>query len=316
VEREVLEARKLDVEQRYGTWSAHNLQLAGDLYTIVPEAGWNQAARLRRVVQLVSGLARKPIGELRMLDLGALEGLFSVEFARRGAEVVAVEGREANIEKIRLAKDALGLDHLELRQEDVRSLAVERHGEFDAVLCLGILCLLDAEEAFAFIDQLYRVCGDVLVIEADIALVPNATHVHRGRRYAGAVSPGEPPDADPLDPEVRWTAMGNPRSFRLTGVSLANALADAGFPLVMEGHVPALSYARAGTVTYVALKRERTDVVAVPAFAGQPQDRLAEKPVPFTAALAGRARPLVRRVVPASLRPAAGRLAARILGSP
>jgi SAM-dependent methyltransferase len=316
VDRKLLEARKLDVEARYGTWSAHNLQLHDDLYTIVPEAGWNQAARLRRVVQLVAGLVRKPIDELRVLDLGALEGLFAVEFARRGAEVVAVEGREANVEKIRLAKDALGLDRLDIRHEDVRSVRVERHGEFDVVLCLGIVCLLDAPEAFGFIEQLYRMCTDLLVVEADVALVPNSAHVHRGLRYEGATAPGEPADADPLDPEVRWTAMGNRRSFRLTAASLANALADAGFPLVMETHVPALSYARPGTITYVALSRERTDVVAVPAFAGQPPARVPEKPVPWAATLANRARRLLRPLVPASIRPAAGRFAAKLLGSP
>jgi hypothetical protein len=38
----------------------------------------------------------KPWGKLRMLDLASLEGIFAIEFASQGAEIVAIEGREAN----------------------------------------------------------------------------------------------------------------------------------------------------------------------------------------------------------------------------
>jgi hypothetical protein len=69
--------------------------------------GGNES-RLRRVLQLVTDLAQAPIAQLRILDLGAFEGLFAVELARWGATVTAVEGREASLEKMRLAKDAWG----------------------------------------------------------------------------------------------------------------------------------------------------------------------------------------------------------------
>jgi SAM-dependent methyltransferase len=315
VEREVLEQRKRDVEARYGAWSAHSLQLRDDLYTISPGAHWNHAARLRRVVQIVAGVARKPIAELRVLDLGALEGLFSVEFARRGAEVVAIEGREANVEKIRLAKEALGLGRLEVRQEDVRTLARERHGEFDVVLCLGVVCLLDAPDSVAFLERLHDVCRDVLVVEADTALIPDVVRVHQGRRYFGAMAAGERPGVDPLTEEARWTAMGNRESFRFSAASLANAIGDAGFPLVLQCHLPALSYTTAVTITYVALNRERTEVVAVPAFIGQAPERLEERSVPWTAKIAARARPFARRLVPAALRRAAERIGSRIVAT-
>ena len=91
----------------------------------------------------MSDLAKRPISELRILHLACLEGQYAVEFARQGAQVVAIEGREANIEKARFSKRALGLDNLELIHGDVRDLSRERHGSFDIVLCLGILYHLD-----------------------------------------------------------------------------------------------------------------------------------------------------------------------------
>ena len=42
--------------------------------------------------------------ELRILDLACLEGQYAIEFAMQGAEVVGIEGREANIQKAIFAK--------------------------------------------------------------------------------------------------------------------------------------------------------------------------------------------------------------------
>lgn len=112
-------------------------QLQDDLYTIQRGVAGGNEARVRRVVQLVADLAHGPIERLRVLDLGAFEGLFAVELARQGATVVAIEGREASLEKMRLAKEALELENLELRLEDVRGLDPQRHGAFDVVSLPG-----------------------------------------------------------------------------------------------------------------------------------------------------------------------------------
>jgi hypothetical protein len=101
---------KREVEDRYGPWTQHNIQLRDDLYTIRPGLVGGIEMRLQQIVQVVPDVAQAPIDQLRVLDLGALEGLFALEFARRGATVVAIEGREANLEMIRFAKEVLGLD--------------------------------------------------------------------------------------------------------------------------------------------------------------------------------------------------------------
>jgi 2-polyprenyl-3-methyl-5-hydroxy-6-metoxy-1,4-benzoquinol methylase len=106
--REQLEHRKREVEGRYGAWISHNLQLQDDLYTIRRGVVGGNEGRVRRVLQLVADLAHGPIERLRILDLGAFEGLFSVELARQGASLVAVEGREASFEKMRWQRRRLG----------------------------------------------------------------------------------------------------------------------------------------------------------------------------------------------------------------
>ena len=70
--------------------------------------------------------------------------------------MVAIEGREANAAKARVAAEVLGLERLEIRVEDVRELSAERHGTFDVVLCLGLLYHLDADDLFPFIDTARR----------------------------------------------------------------------------------------------------------------------------------------------------------------
>ena len=83
---------------------------------------------------------------LRILDLGCGEGIYSIELARHKAQVVAMDGRETHLEKVRFIKRALSLDSLEVVQDDVRNLSLAKYGKFDVVLCLGILYHLKAPD--------------------------------------------------------------------------------------------------------------------------------------------------------------------------
>ena len=161
--------QKADIVARYGPWTAHNIQLEGDLYTIGNELTYD-ALKLRRVTQIVADISTTPIADLRILDLACLEGQYAVEFARRRARVVAIEGREANLEKARVAQRAHDLRNLELHLDDVRNLSEAKYGRFDVVLCLGILYHLDVPDVFTFVRRVAEVCQGFAVIDTHVSL--------------------------------------------------------------------------------------------------------------------------------------------------
>src|SRR5579864_2220433 len=136
-----------EIRRQHGEWSAMSIHLGGDLYTRAPSAD----GRLRRILQVSCDLVGKPLGELRVLDLACLEGHYGIEMAMHGAEVVGIELREANLAKARYVKDYLRLDRLTLCQDDVRNLSTEKYGQFDLVICSGILYHLAAPDVFHFV---------------------------------------------------------------------------------------------------------------------------------------------------------------------
>src|SRR5215211_7664796 len=206
MDRDELQRRKAALVERYGPWTAHNIQLRDDVYTMVTGIEGGNELRLRRIVQLISDLSPKPLERLRVVDLGCLEGLFAVEFARRGADVVAIEAREPNIEKARFSKTALALDNLELVQGDVRNLSRERYGGFDVVLALGILYHLDAPDVFIFLERLAEVCDGLSVLDTHVTTSTAERFRHEGRSYWGR-SFEEADTSDALAKDTLWASL-------------------------------------------------------------------------------------------------------------
>jgi len=238
LEGDELDARRRELVARWGPWRHHNIDLGGGVYTMGDDAP-GQQVRLPAIVQVATDLLATPLDRARVLDLAAHEGLFAVEFARRGAGVLAVEIREEHVEKAAFARDALGLDRLEVRRDDVRNVTVERYGEFDIVLCLGILYHLDAAAAFELVDRMAALCTRVAIIDTHFSLEPTDPFVHRGATYRGRSIWEHDPASTP-DERVRahGASFDNPESVWLTKPSLFNLLRRAGFSSVLEVRVP------------------------------------------------------------------------------
>lgn len=248
----------------HGRWTAHNIHLGDDLYTIVAGIEGGNELRLRRVVQIISDIGPEPLDRLRILDLGCLEGLFSVELARRGAEVVGIEGREANIAKARFAKDVLGLETLELVRDDIRNLSRAAYGEFDVVLCLGVLYHFDAPEVFEILARVAEVCRGFAIVETHISTTRSRRFAFDGRTYRGSTLDEPAASAHEHDRRLLWSSLANRRSVLLTRTSLCNALTHSGFTSVFENHMPVEGEPSPDWVTLVAMRGTRQDLFSAP----------------------------------------------------
>src|SRR5262249_36516038 len=132
---------------------------------------------------IVSDLSVKQLSQSRILDLGCLDGIFSIEFAKKGANTLGVEIREANIKKAIFCKEALGLRNLEFCQDDVRNVSIESYGSFDAIVCSGILYHLEANDAINLINSMYHMVNRLVVIDTHVALQPVVSFVYGGEKY-------------------------------------------------------------------------------------------------------------------------------------
>jgi 2-polyprenyl-3-methyl-5-hydroxy-6-metoxy-1,4-benzoquinol methylase len=105
----------------------------------VAQGGLANGVKVRRIMQLTADLARRPFAQLRILDLGCGEGVYSIEAALRGAQVVALDARTQRMERGAACARRHGLDNLRFIQQDVRMAKREALGSFDVVYLLGAM---------------------------------------------------------------------------------------------------------------------------------------------------------------------------------
>lgn len=230
--------------------------------------------RLARIVQMVSDAARKPLSELRILDLASLEGRFSAEFACRGANVLGIEGRRSNVDR---AQARYSLPNLRFVHDDVRNVCREKYGEFDVVLCLGILYHLDAPDCFKLLRVIAEVCTGTAIIDTHFSLRRDQIVTYRGQQYAGWKFTEYSYEPTPEQTErSKWASIGNLRSFWPTKPSLVNAIADAGFNSVYECQYPAWNDIPTDRVALVAMKGSKERILSAEFDPGILEERIDE----------------------------------------
>ena len=109
-----------------------------------------------------------------LIDVGAWNGAFSFEAARRGARVLATDhfvwrhegwrGREG----FDLANEALGLN-VQARELDVHDITIENVGQYDVVLFLGVLYHL--RSPLTLLESVAAVAKECLVVETQAAMM-------------------------------------------------------------------------------------------------------------------------------------------------
>lgn len=207
--------------------------------TKVGEVPLDSSPLVRRVIQTVCDLAHQPLDGLRILDLACAHGGYSIELATHGAQVLGIEGRETWLDQARRSKQELSLSNVEFVQDDVRNLSKEKYGEFDIVLCLGILYHLDAPDVFEFINNIAEVCRGFAIFETHFAKTNTLSHEWRGKRYWGEASWEHDTGANPKDKlEAVSQSLDNERSFWFTQPSLCNILRHVEFTSVYDCRNP------------------------------------------------------------------------------
>ena len=253
----------------HGPWTAYNIKLADGVETAPQFAGPH--LRLRRSVQIISDLAGKPWKDLRILDLASLEGIFAIEFALQGAQVVGIEGREASNARARFAAKALGVTNVEFFTDDVRNLSVEKYGKFDVVFCSGLLYHLGDVDGCAFVKSMADVCSNLLIIDTHVGFGPKTSCVFGGKTYHGTTCwEHSPKDSDAVKRSRPWSSLDNNTSFWITEPSLVNLLRDVGFTSAMKIFAPQSFSEASDRVTFAAVKGASRKIILSPELVSTP----------------------------------------------
>jgi SAM-dependent methyltransferase len=220
-----------------------------------PQIGIANAVKVRRVMQLTRDLSGRPFEMLRILDLGCGEGVYAIEAALRGAEVLAVDARTQRMALGAACAARHGLRRVRFVQDDVRRVTRATHGTFDIVYLLGLLYHVDAPDLFSVLEHVSDACMRMLVIDTLISPQGEEATTWRDRTYHGR---RHREHADEDSEERRRArvlrSIDNTWSFRLTRASLVGLLHDVGFTSVLECHVPLEPGKAADRITVVALK--------------------------------------------------------------
>jgi tRNA (mo5U34)-methyltransferase len=99
----------------------------------------------------------------RVLDIGACDGFYSFECERRGADVVAIDGNSAT--GFGVVRELIG-SQIPFFQMNVYDLTPATFGQFDLVLCLGVLYHL--RYLLLGLERIHAVCRGQLILETAI----------------------------------------------------------------------------------------------------------------------------------------------------
>ena len=230
------------------SFTAHNILLPSGKRTIPGEDLLADGPLVRSVLRTLDTAFAGDVAGKSIVDIGCLEGGWTVEFARSGFDAVGIDVRKTNIEKCQYVAERLRLPNLRFLQDDARNIG--DHGVFDAVFCSGLLYHLD--EPMAYLRTLAAATRRVLVLCTHFApecdqspydpSEPAAaiggydlSEVGVNEDNLGRWYPEFDEDEDPDQVEgITWASFGNHRSFWLLKRYLIQGLRDVGFSPVYE----------------------------------------------------------------------------------
>jgi SAM-dependent methyltransferase len=231
--------------------------------------------KVRRVMQIIRDLAKPPFDQLRIFDFACGEGVYAIEAALRGANVVAFDARMERMSEGKKIKDHLGLDNLRFEQTDIRNINVESHGSADVVLFLGILYHLSHHDVFTVLCNIYNICHQFVIIDTHISLHGQIKIEHDGQNYEGKQF-REHADNDPetVRRSRLLSSVDNSLSFWFTRESLFRLLNDVGFTSVFECNIPLEPFKPKDRITIIACRGKPVKVSSYPWVNDKTEDQI------------------------------------------
>jgi len=219
------------------SFTHHNIRLDDGTLTkpeigfLISESSWFLSAKRAIELSFQDEIAGK-----RIVDLGCLEGGYTVEFARMGMDALGVEIRQSNFAACRHVKAHVDLPNLQFVHDDVWN--IEKYGEFDAFFCCGLLYHLD--RPIEFLRLISQGCRKLMILNTHVATEAGNPNFPLGEMTEHEATPGRwlheyEPSAPDLDLEqIRWSSWGNPRSFWPRQEYILDTLRKCGFAMVFE----------------------------------------------------------------------------------
>lgn len=128
-------------------FTAHNIRL-DDGRTTMPDSPLTVDQHsiftsTRKILNLVFPTNKESFS---IVDLGCLEGGYTVEFARMGFNSTGIELRDINFECCKYVESNVNLPNLSFEKNDVMN--IDKYDAFDAAFCCGILYHLEKPKYF------------------------------------------------------------------------------------------------------------------------------------------------------------------------
>ena len=131
--------KEIDNLAKFQPWN-HRIELGPGVYTSSEENHTREGTNIVKWNRIKSYLDRIDLEGRNVLDVGASDGFFSVELARRGANVFSIELNDKRIEKLSYVISTLNLtDKITILSEDIYSIDFSKYPKFDLALCMGFL---------------------------------------------------------------------------------------------------------------------------------------------------------------------------------
>ena len=249
-----------DVVKEYGAWTSFNVEYSPGKFTMANDNSVEWPIRRSNYFGFqAESILNKPLSEMRILDLGCLEGSLTYHLARMGArESVGLEAREMNLAKCEFVQQQSGMTNLKFFQGDMLNMPAEIGDGYDLIVCSGVLYHVDADEILPFLTDLRnRSKNGCVIIDTHISqrALEYFTPQEGLRAYGRSIVEHHGSESQDIKDKKAWASFQNNHSFWPTKRSLVNLLSAAGFGAVYEPLAPQNEWGWQDRIIWVADSR-------------------------------------------------------------